>query len=486
LSREITARLNRAQIPLTEKIKMKTNKQDDHPGKNHASIRVTGWLPLIALSVLPANMLEAASGKALYAFDPWPSTGVSTGANPRGTLLRDASGALYGVASNGGPYYNGTVFKLTPPALGQTKWTITVLYNFTGGADGGSPSPNLVMDASGAIYGTASSGGSWLNDGLVFKLTPPSNGSTGWHYAVLHYFYYSYAYGADDGANPHAGLIMDQSGALYGVTGFGGSTSGTYIGHGTVFKLTPLNAARTAWTETVLYRFAGGTDGKNPWDALTHDAAGNLYGTTLYGGDGPCYDGCGTVFKLSPGATPEAPWTKTTLLRFNGQNGGGAPQGKLLLGSSGALYGTTYKGGPGQCTDGLGYVIGCGVVFRLTPPAPGQTSWTESVLLDFNAANGAFPQGGLIMDSAGALLGTTSASAPDVWGVPGDGNVFKLVPPAPGQVRWTQIVLHNFNVSTTGSTAVGELVRAPDGRLYGSAYMGGGGYNVGTIFEITP
>ena len=293
-----------------------------------AWMHVTAWLPVIALSALSADTVSAASAKALYAFNPYPSSGVSTGASPRGTLLRDASGSLYGAASNGGPYYNGTIFRLTPPAWGQTQWTMTVLYNFTGGTDGGSPSPHLVMDESGAIYGTASSGGSWLNQGLVFKLTPPAPGYTQWHYAVLHYFYHSYAYGADDGANPHAGLIMDQSGALYGVTGLGGSTADVYAGYGTVFRLTPLNAARTAWQEAVLYRFVGGADGKNPWDTLTLDAAGNLYGTTLYGGGGPCYDGCGTLFRLSPGATSEAPWTKTTLFQFNGQNGGGGAAGQ--------------------------------------------------------------------------------------------------------------------------------------------------------------
>ena len=225
-------------------------------------------------------------------------------------------------------------------------------------------------------------------------------------------------------------------------------------------------------------------EGKNPWETLTLDADGNLYGTTLYGGTGPCYDGCGTVFRLSPGASSEEPWTKTTLLLFNGQDGGGAPQGKLLLDAWGALYGTTYKGGTGPCADGLGYFIGCGIVFKLTPPAPGHANWTESVLLDFNASNGAFPQGGLITDGA-SLLGTTSMSAPDAFGVPGDGNVFRLVPPSPGQVFWTQSVLYNFNVLTSGTTAVGELLRTPDGRLYGSAYEGGA-YYAGTIFEITP
>lgn len=466
------------------------NKQGLFASKGSAaggdSMRVTAWLPVIALSILSAETVSASSGKVIYAFNPYPSTGVSTGASPRGRLLRDSSGALYGAANSGGPYYNGTIFKLSPPAWGQTQWTMTVLYNFTGGTDGGSPSANLVMDSTGAIYGTASSGGSWLNQGLVFKLTPPAPGYTQWHYAVLHYFYHSYAYGADDGANPHAGLIMDQRGALYGVTGLGGSIASVDAGYGTVFKLTPLDAAKTAWQESVLYRFAGGWDGKNPWEALTLDSAGNLYGTTLYGGGGPCYDGCGTVFRLSPGATSEAAWTKTTLFRLNGQNGGGAPQGKLLLGASGVLYGTTYKGGTGACTDGLGYWIGCGIVFKLTPPAPGQSNWSEYVLFNFNAANGAFPQGGLITDGTGALIGTTSASAPDPYGVPGDGNVFRLVPPAPGQVYWSQTVLHKFNISTTGSTAVGEVIRAPDGRLYGSAYSGGGGLNSGTIFEITP
>ena len=467
---------------------MKTNTRGDYCHESNTvsrgRSRALSWSCVIALSVLPASPAAAASSNVLYSFNPWPSDGVSTGASPRGTLLRDASGALYGATSNGGPYYNGTVFKLTPPGPWETEWAITVLHDFTGGFDGGSPTAPLVMDASGAIYGTASSGGSWLNDGLVFKLTPPANGSTEWDYSVVHYFYYSYAYDADDGANPHGGLIMDASGALYGATGFGGSIAGTYIGHGTVFKLTPLDAARTVWQETVLYRFDGGVDGKNPWETLTLDAQGNLYGTTLYGGAGPCYDGCGTVFRLSPGASAAEPWTKTTLLLFNGQDGGGAPQGKLLLGTSGALYGTTYKGGTAPCTDGLGYPIGCGIVFKLTPPAPGHATWTEFVLLDFNTSNGAFPQGGLITDGT-SLFGTTSMSAPDEYGIFGDGIVFQLVPPPPGQVLWTQRVLHNFNVSTSGTTAVGELLRAPDGRLYGSAYSGGAHY-AGTIFEITP
>jgi hypothetical protein len=198
-----------------------------------------GWLPVIiavlaALSALPA----AAAEKTLFAFNPFPSSGIQrSGLYPDGTLLRDASGALYGTAMLGGVYNNGTVFKLTPPAPGKTGWALSVLYTFTGGSDGGLPNAGLVMDESGAIYGTTEMGGSWLNQGLVFKLTPPAPGATQWKQTVLHYFYYSYAYDARDGSNPSGGLIMDKDGALYGTTDLGGSTADLSSGVGTVFQV---------------------------------------------------------------------------------------------------------------------------------------------------------------------------------------------------------------------------------------------------------
>ena len=363
---------------------------------------------------------------------------------------------------------------------------MSVIYTFRGAEDGGYPNPRLVMDASGAIYGTAASAGSWTTQGVVFKLTPPSLGSGEWKQEVLHYFnYFRWDDNANDGANPSGGLIMDRNGALYGTTCLGGSTSGAATGHGAVFKLTPLDAGRTRWQETVLYRFQGGADGENPMSALTLDAAGALYGTTLYGGAGPCYLGCGTVFKLTPPGYGQTEWIKTTLYSFSGGADGGAPQGKLLLGGSGAVYGTTYKGGTGDCRDGLGYPIGCGVVFKLTPPAAGQTRWTPSVLRDFSGPDGAFPQGGLISDGTGALVGTASAGGPERYGAGSFGLVFRLLPPAPGQLDWTETVLHYFDVSTSGNMPIGELIQGPDGRLFGATYYGGVGLG-GTIFEITP
>ena len=141
-----------------------------------------------------------------------PGQGLNTGVNPRGTLLRDANGALYGSNMLGGAYYNGTIFKLTPPGAGQTGWALSILYTFMGGTDGGLPNSGLVMDSSGAIYGTADSGGySWLNQGVVFKLTPPAPGTTQWHYSVIHSFYHSYAYGADDAVASSSGVGSSRS-----------------------------------------------------------------------------------------------------------------------------------------------------------------------------------------------------------------------------------------------------------------------------------
>ena len=137
------------------------------------------------------------------------------------------------------------------------------------------------MDSSGAIYGTAQSGGSWLNQGLVFKLTPPAPGHTQWTETVLQIFYHSYAFGADDGANPSGGLIMDKNGALYGTTDLGGSiTDPSGIGLGTVFKLTPPAAGNTAWTELVLHSFTG-PDGAYPQGGLIMDGSGALIGNSV-------------------------------------------------------------------------------------------------------------------------------------------------------------------------------------------------------------
>lgn len=441
-------------------------------------------LPLRAMTAIVATALvspalgspaTAATEQTLFAFD---GSFASKAANPDGTLLRDASGALYGATMDGdGSTSFGAVFKLTPPALGHTTWTPSFLHTFTQKGDSLRPNADLVMDRAGALYGTTEGDGAF-DQGVVFKLTP---GASGWTLTVLHAFNYDWVDGITDGSSPHGGVAMDSGGALYGTTCLGGSLADpSGVGFGTAFRLTPPPAGQTRWTETVLYRFAGGADGQCPQAALARDGTGALYGTTLEGGQGRCLNaGCGTVFKLAPPTPGQTRWTKTTLYRFTGGKDGGSPRGKLLLDRSGALYGTTYQGGTGACTDGLS-TIGCGVVFKVTPPAAGQTGWTQSVLLNFQISNGSFPEGGVITDMSGSLYGTTGQGGQYGYGV-----AFRLSPPATGQTRWTETVLHNFNVSSSGSEPVGELVGDAAGHLFGVTYLGGAKLG-GTAFEITP
>jgi hypothetical protein len=256
--------------------------------------------------------------------------------------------------------------------------------------------------------------------------------------------------------------------------------------------LTPLDVEKTQWKETVLYSFQGRADGSNPAFELTRDAAGALYGTTLYGGTGVCIDwfsediGCGTVFKLTPPVEGQTTWTKATLHNFSTGQDGTVPEGKLLLDSSGALYGATFQGGTGQCPDSLYYIVGCGVVYKLTPSDSQGTTWTETILQDFAGPEGAHPQGGLIQENTGALVGTTYQGGPMSYGVLGSyGVAYRLVPPAPEENAWTATVLYNFDLSTSGDNPVGELVRDSEGNLFGVAY-GGGSKLGGTVFEITP
>ena len=443
---------------------------------------------LAVASAFPAGAAE----KTLYNFNPLPARGEpQTGAYPLGTLLRDANGALYGATWLDGAYGSGTIFKLSPPAAGQTEWILSVIYAFTGGLDGDMPNPILAMDSTGAIYGTTSYGGTAL-EGVAFKLTPPAPGSTQWRETVIHNFNYNFAYNINDGAHPSGGLIMDRTGALYGATNLGGITTDPGgIGFGTVFKLTPLDATRMNWQETVLYRFTSVRDGQNPMSALTLDASGAIYGTTMYGGAGTCTDwtghliGCGSVFRLAPPALGHAAWTKTTLHDFAGGSDGTVPEGKLLLDTAGAVYGMTHQGGTGLCTDMAAKIIGCGTIYKLTPPAYSRTGWTHSVIHTFNGPDGAYPQSGLIMDASGSLFAAASGGGPVSYGmVGGYGLVFKLAPPSSTQRYWTETVLYNFDVETTGTRPIGELVRDSAGRLFGVT-NGGGPKLGGTVFEIT-
>jgi len=376
-------------------------------------------------------------------------TAGKDGGIPTGGVILDSAGNLYGTTLFGGdhkplncqagpgfPPGCGVVFKLTPTHCGP--WEETVLYTFTGGTDGNEPWGNLTFDSSGNLYGTTSIGGN-LNCpaygcGVVFKLTPTPRGP--WKETVL----YTFNEGTDGGFPYSAGLAFDSQGNLYGVTKFGGDLSANCQGNpgcGVVYQLAPTPSG--PWTETVLHAFTGGTDGADPLFGVTLDANGNVYGTTLWGGNasepnclggdgGNIPPGCGVVYELTQGT-----WEETVLYTFTGGSDGANDFSPLIFDSAGNLYGNTASGGDLAAQNPACYngnePTGCGVVFKLTPAE--QAPWTESVLYAFTGGtDGAGPESNLLLDSAGNLYGVAQNGGDfnSECGGTGCGVVFELQP----------------------------------------------------------
>ena len=335
--------------------------------------------------------------------------------------------------------------------------TLTVLHLFTNSPDGAYPFAPLLRDPAGNLYGSTFQGGS-DRFGTVFKMDKAGTET------VL------FNFNTSEGAYPTQPLIRDASGNLYGVAleGIGGS--------GVVFKLSP------SGKETVLYSFQGGFNNnpKVPGSGLLMDKTGNLYGTTISGGDPACNalsTYCGTVFKLAKNGR------LTILYRFKGGSDGAAPSGSLLMDKAGNIYGATFVGGDLSCT--LEGKTGCGVVFKLNPAGK------ETVLHRFTGgADGAFPGGGLglVEDAAGNFYGTAGGGG-EFGGACevgfnqdyGCGTVFKVDKTG----KFT--VLHSFsNDGTEGVYPNGGLVRDPASNLYGTtAAAAGDGTLGGTIFELS-
>jgi uncharacterized repeat protein (TIGR03803 family) len=346
-------------------------------------------------------------------------TGGTDGANPFGVIL-DSAGNLYGTTQSGGSVGAGVVFKL------DTAGHQTVLHSFTGGLDGGYPYLGAVtFDSAGNLYGVTSGGGN-AGVGVLYKLDQAG------HETVV------FGFPETDGNNPQAGVIQDSAGNLYGTT-TGGGTNGA----GIVYKLD------SRGRETFLYTFTGGADGGNPLGGVIQDSAGNLYGTTEFGGSA----GKGVVFKLDPAGH------QTVLYSFTGGGDGAFPYtGQLLMDSAGNLYGTTLNGGS----------AGKGMVFKIDPM--GQ----ESVLHSFTGPDGAFPYSGVIMDSTGNLYGTTSQGGTRL------GVLYKLDPAG----HYT--VLHNFTFGADGGLPWGGLTLDAANNLYGTTWSGGpaSGEYPGVVFKV--
>lgn len=403
-----------------------------------------GMLALLVMAFISfTGTMTAGTYKTLYEF-----TGYVNGHLPTGGLVFDKAGNLYGTTVEGGTGANaGVVFKLSPNSKGT--WTETVLYRFTGGVDGGPPNGDLIFDGAGNLYGTTKGGGTGANAGVVFKLSPNSDGS--WTDTVL----YSFTGGAD-GRSPQAGVILDAVGNIYGTTAGGGSN-----GNGTVFELSPDSSG--TWTETVLYSSGSSGPGDVPISKLTFDAAGNLYGTMAQ-----CVSGCyGTVFKLSPNSN--GTWTYSALHAFTDVRDGRYPV-NVIIDAAGNLYGVTTVGG--DCgTTGT-----CGIVFKLMPNSNGD--WAESVIHRFYT-EAYLDVNPMSFDAAGNLYGTTFDGGFDNYG-----RVFELMPQSGGS--WTYTVPRYF-YGKPSENPRGDLVFDKAGNLYGATFQCVSGSNCdGGIFEITP
>jgi uncharacterized repeat protein (TIGR03803 family) len=317
--------------------------------------------------------------------------GAQDGANPVARVVFGPDGTLYGTTPSGGNHQLGTVFNLRPPAsicrTTQCPWTESVLYNFTGGADGSGPQyGDLVFDAAGNIYGTTAAGGGSCTEGscgVVFKL---SRGGQGWMESVA----YSFT-GGGDGAFPYSGVTFDGAGNLWGTTTGGG----TYDSGG-LYRLTP---SGSHWLETTLHSFGGAGDGYDAFGGVVFDGQGNLYGTTYGGG----YNGGGTVYELQPSGND---WNYSLICNLTEFDG---PVDTPVLDAAGNLYVTSYISGE--------YLFGS--VFKLTR---GNGNWSYSDLHDFaNGSDGGGPLGGVVLDTAGNLYGTTT-----LGGSGGEGVVYEI------------------------------------------------------------
>jgi uncharacterized repeat protein (TIGR03803 family) len=368
--------------------------------------------------------------------------------------------------------------------------TYKIIYNFTGkGSDGSSPYGGPVLDSEGNLYGTTYTGGIY-GSGSVYRLAP--NGSS-WNYSSL----YSFKAGTDGVGPAFGSLAIAPGGGLFGTTEGGG-----YFG-------TDFSICACPGHEVQIHQFGRGKDGAQPIGGVVLDFAGNIYGTTSLGG---AY-GNGTVFEQTRSGYT---WSEKVIYSFTGGNDGTNPPSAVTLGAHGNIYGTTSLGGAN----------GGGVVYELSPSG---TGWKQTVLYTFQGLNdGQNPVGGVVLDEAGNLYGTTFDG-----GANGGGTVYELSPSTTGwkfttlysftggyggpynklslvngniyglteaegangygsvfkltraDGAWTFTDLHDFSDGSDGAAPYGSLAVDSAGNIFGTTNEGGS-TNQGIIFEITP
>jgi uncharacterized repeat protein (TIGR03803 family) len=381
-------------------------------------------------------------------------TGAADGGNPYSGLSMDQAGNLYGTTVAGGAG-SGTVFQLKHSGGG---YVFNPLHSFRGANDGIEPLASVTLGSDGSLYGTTARGGDSAGNGTVFKLRPPTmpcrSALCAWTETVLYRFQ-----GGSDGSEPNYGdLIFDSAGAIYGATIVGGTSN-----QGTVYKLT---LSGNQWTESLLYTFAGGTDGGQPFAGMVFDQAGNLFSTAQVGGT----YGFGTIYELAPSGSQ---WVEQTLYSFRGTDDGGTPVSAPLVDASDNLIGTTCSGGT---------PFG-GTAYELSPMG---NNWSFTLLQSFSHLSCPWPS--LTKDNAGNLYGVTvnggsNQSCPSPLGC---GTIYKLSP-VPGGYMYSD--LHDFD-GTDGQNPYGRVVIDSVGNLYGTASIGGSSFacslGCGVVWQLRP
>lgn len=376
-------------------------------------------------------------------------------------LLLDSAGDLYGITTRGGKYTEGLVFKFIPDA-GKGHYAEHILKNFCaqqGCFGGGQPYEDLISDTDGDLYGVTGAGGKH-GTGTIFKMTP---GANGWSYRVLHNFCEA---SCADGAYPASGLgykgkisgkRWDGTSPLFGMTTEGGS------GAGTVYELTTNGSS---WTYKVIHKFQNASTVQS----LIVDAQENLFGISAYSGK----NSNGFLFELAHDT-----WKETVLHDFCGKGGctdGAVPYGAIAMDGSGDIFGTAVYGGNGSCT--FDDFKGCGVAYEFT--AGGK----YKVIYDFcalaNCADGWRPVGGVVLDSAGNIFGTTTNGGVNNAD---NGVVFKLT------TAGNEKVLYSFCSKANCKDGYGAnvpMIVDAEGDLFGTTEEGGANGDAGIVFELTP
>ncbi len=388
----------------------------------------------------------------------------SDGANPYAGLTIDRGGNLYGTTQYGGHLSStcpGGCGTIFRMAQRGSGWLLSELYEFTAGPEG-YPQARVVFGPDGTLYGTASGFGGYGDNGpgAVFNLRPPATVCKSVSCPWTETVLFQFVYGGT-GFFPLGDLTFDAAGNIYGTTQYGGLTQ--YCSGGGCGVAYELTQSGGVWTESILHAFTSGADGAYPNSGVIFDQAGNLYGTAPQD-DYQTTDGL--VYELSPSSSG---WTQNALYYFQAGSDGAYPYAGLIFDSAGNLYGTT-RNGPDHG----------GTVFELTPA---EDNWDYDEVYGLPGDGCCGPYGTLVMDATGNLYGATLTA-----GAYGQGNVFKLTPSDGG---WTYTDLHDFTGQSDGGQPYGNLVLDANGNIYGTTYAGGnfecqGDFGCGVVFEITP